>query len=92
MPHKSKKPADLDEIHFVTTVPVKIVVKYGGVVPDIKRWFVDRVIVLDEEVVDLDLKHITAETPDGWPVTMDELRPAFDAVQTGESPAWEFGT
>jgi len=48
-------------------------------------------VVVDDENPDLDLKHVRAVDPDGKPLTVDQVRPAFDEVETGDWLAWQFG-
>jgi hypothetical protein len=48
-------------------------------------------VVVDDENPDLDLKHVRAVDPDGEPSTVDQVRPAFDEVETGDWLAWQFG-
>ena len=75
----------LTEVVFTTDVPLHITVRLEN-----GSWRVVKVVV-DDENLDLDLKHVRAVDPDGQPLTVDQIRPAFDEVETGDWPAWQFG-
>ena len=76
---------NLTEVVFTTDVPLHITARLEN-----GSWRVVGVVV-DDENPDLDLKHVRAFDPDGKPLTVDQIRPAFDAVETDDWPAWQFG-
>jgi len=75
----------LTEVVFTTDVPLHITVQLEN-----GSWRVVKVVV-DDENPDLDLKHVHAVDPDGKTLTVDQIRPAFDAVETDDWPSWQFG-
>jgi hypothetical protein len=88
------------EITFTTDCPVYNVMKHVG-----GHWAIDRVVV-DDENLDLGLKHMKAHTPGTpapdhdpklpvddveFPLDNPEVQGAHQALRESEWPPWEFG-